>query len=62
MNPLSLSLASIVEGLTLALGKMAQDTAEIGQGPGEPERLMDEKLKRDGWSMRDVQEARNRRK
>jgi hypothetical protein len=62
MNPLALSWATVVEGLATALLKAAPDTAEIGDGPGERERLMADRLRSDGWTVSDVREARTRRK
>lgn len=61
MNPFSMPWAAIVQGLTTALIQAAPDTAEIGQGPGKQEELMADKLKRDGWTAKDVAEARARR-
>jgi hypothetical protein len=61
MNPFSMPWAALVEGLTTALIKAAPDTAEIGQGPGEMERLMTEKLKHDGWTKADVAKSRGKK-
>jgi hypothetical protein len=58
MNPLGLPWAALVEGLATAIIKQAPDTAEIGAGPGEQERLMAQKLKADGWTAADVRAAR----